>query len=117
MFRNETNSLYFSIDLNVSADTGLRENLIQFNPSKSKSIKIPIFNRANKDVWLEKRTAIGNLKIISAAIPIEIKNIQVNGKTFKEYQKGNSNIQNCNNENKFLPSVDLSNLPYDQRLK
>ena len=50
----------FQTDLNVSADIGLSENLIQFNPSKSKSIKIQVFNRTNKDVWLEKITVIGN---------------------------------------------------------
>ena len=68
----------------------------------------------NFTFWLEKRTAIGNLKIVSAAIPIEIKNIQVDDKIFKEYQKGISHIQNCSNENKFLPGVDLSHLPNDQ---
>ena len=49
----------FRTDLNDSEDIGLSENLIQFNPSKCKSIKISAFNRTNKDVWLEKRTAIG----------------------------------------------------------
>ena len=55
------------------------ENSIQFNPYKS--IKIPVFNRKNKDVWLEKRTTKGNLEIVSAAIRIKTKNIQVNDKT------------------------------------
>ena len=43
----------FQTDLNVSADIGLSENLIKRKPSKSKSIKIPVCNRTNKDVWLE----------------------------------------------------------------
>ena len=37
-------------DLNVSDDIGLSENLIQLNPSKSKSRKIPVFNRINKSI-------------------------------------------------------------------
>ena len=49
-------------DLNVSDDIGLSENLIQLNPSKSKSRKIPVFNRINKSIWLEKRTAIENFR-------------------------------------------------------
>lgn len=42
--------------------------------------------------------------------------IQVNDETFK-YQSENSHIQNFNNENKFLPCVDLSRLLNDQRNK
>ena len=55
-----------------------------------------------------KRTAKWNLEIVSAVIPIEIKNIQVDEKTFKEYQKEYSHNQNCKNDNQFLPGVDLS---------
>ena len=83
----------FQPDLNVSEDVGWSKILIQLNPHKTKTIKIPVFNKANKDVWLEKGTAIGNLEIVSAAIPIEMKNIQVDDETFKMYQKGNSHIQ------------------------
>ena len=79
-------------------------------------IKIPVFNRTNKDLCLEKKIAIENLEIVSVAIPIEMKIIQVNDETFK-YQSENSHIQNCNNENKFLPYVDLSRLLNDQRNK
>ena len=67
----------FQPDLNAYEDIGFSENLIQFKPSNSKSIKVQIFIRTNKKVWLEKRTAIGNLEIFSAALLIEIKNIQV----------------------------------------
>ena len=44
----------FQLDLNLSKNIGLSENSIQLNLSKSKSIKILVFNRTNKDVWLEK---------------------------------------------------------------
>ena len=82
----------FQPNLSVSDDIGLSENLTQFNPSKSKSTKIPVFKRKNKNVWLEKRSAIRNLKFVSAAIPIEIQNIEVNDQTFEEYQTANSHI-------------------------
>ena len=62
-----------------------------------------------------KRTSIWNLEIVLAVIPIEIKNIQVDEKTFKEYQKEYSHNQNCKNDNQFLPGVDLSHLPNHQR--
>ena len=105
----------FQVNLNVSEDIGLSENLIHFNSSKSKLINIPVFSRTN--IWLEKRTAIGNVEIVLVAIPIKIKNIQVDDETLSTDQKGNSHIQNCNNKNKFLLGVDLSHLPNDQREK
>ena len=40
------------------------QNLIQSNLRKSKWNKIAVFSRTNKDVWLEKRIAIGNLEIV-----------------------------------------------------
>ena len=89
----------------------------EFNPSKSKSIKISVFNITNKDVWLEMGTVIGSLEIVSTDVTTEIQNMQVDAETFAEYQEGNSHIPNCNNENKFLPRVDLSHLPNDQRIK
>ena len=107
----------FQPDLNLYENIGLSEYLIQFNPSKIKSIKIPAFNRTNKDVLLEKRTAIGNSEIVLPTVSIEMKNIEVDEEIFKVYQKENSYIQNCNNENKFLPDVDLSHVPNDQRKK
>ena len=107
----------FQTNLNLSESVGWSENLIQLNSSKSKSIKALVFHRTNKDVWVEKRTTIGNLEIVSAVIPIEFRNIEVNDKTFKENQKENFHIQTCSNENKFLPGVDLSHLPNDRRKK
>ena len=42
-------SCIFQHDLNLSENIGLSENLLKFNPFKSKSIKIPVFSRT-KDV-------------------------------------------------------------------
>ena len=84
----------FQPDLNLYENIGLSENLIQFNLSKSKSIKIPAFNRTNKDVLLEKRTAIGNSETVLPTVPIEIKNIQVDEETFNGlYRKFKTKIK------------------------
>ena len=55
---------------------------------------------------------MGNLEIVSAAFPIEIKNIRVDDNTFGKYK---TTKENKNSENKWLPGVDLSHLPNDQR--
>ena len=55
---------------------------------------------------------MGNLEIVSAAFPIEIKNIRVDDKTFNKYK---TTEENKNSENKWLPGVDLSHLPNNQR--
>ena len=102
----------FEPDVNLPETIVLSENLINFNPAKSKSIKIPVFNQTNRDIWLDKKTVLGNLEIVSAAFPIEIKNIRVDDKTFDKYK---TTEENKNSENKWLPGVDLSHLPNDQR--
>ena len=37
------------------------------------SIKIPIYNPANKDIKLQRKTIIGQLEFISVAVQVEIK--------------------------------------------
>ena len=104
----------FEPDVNLPETIVLSENLIKFNPAKSKSIKIPVYNPTNSDIWLHKKTVLGNLEIATATFPIEIQNIKVDEKTFEKFNKNTSN-ENKNSEDKWLPGVDLSHLPSDQR--
>ena len=45
----------FEPDVNLPETIVLSENLINFNPAKSKSIKIPVFNQTNRDIWLDEK--------------------------------------------------------------
>ena len=75
----------FQVNLNVSEDIGLSENLIHFNSSKSKLINIPVFSRTN--IWLEKRTAIGNVEIVLVAIPIKLKTFKLMMKPYQQIKR------------------------------
>ena len=50
---------------------------MKINPSKSKTIKIPIFNPTSKDIFIRNNQPIGNLELIVTSKPLEIKPIEI----------------------------------------
>ena len=72
------------------------------------SIKIPVYNPANKDIKLQRKTIIGQLEFISVAVQVEIKQSKL-----PEVNE----IKICEDSSKWLPNVDLNHLPEDQRVR
>ena len=90
------------------------ENLVRINPSKSKTIKIPIYNPTSKEIFIRNNSSIGSIERVAAAIPLEIKTIEVPA----DVSNINLDTQNTENtENNWLPGVDLSHLPNEQRVQ
>ena len=88
----------------------LTENLVTLNPSKSRLIKIPVFNPKAKDIFIHSGSLMGNLERIATAIPLELKPIEIPAVV----SKIEVDIEVPKNETKWLPVVDRSHLPEDQ---
>ena len=58
-----------------SLELTLTKNLVTLNPSKSRSVKIPVFNPTAKDSFFLSSSLMGNLERVATAIPIHIKAI------------------------------------------
>ena len=53
----------------------MTENLVQINPTKTKTVKILVYNPTNKNIY--QKTLNGQLEQFSAIIPLKIKPIEV----------------------------------------
>ena len=77
----------FQLDLNLSKNIGLSENSIQLNLSKSKSIKILVFNRTNKDVWLEKELQNEIQKLFRQSFQLKLRSFKSIKKPLKSIKR------------------------------
>ena len=114
VFENRSLPVIFQPNLDLSTDFVTTENLVRINPSKSKTIKIPIYNPTSKEIFIRSNSLIGSLERVAAAIPLEIKPIEIPADV------SNINLDTKNTENtknNWLPEVDLSHLPDEQRVQ
>ena len=61
----------------MSLGLTLTENLVTLNPSKSRLIKIPVFNSTAKDIFIRSGSLMGNLQRVATAIPLESKPMEI----------------------------------------
>ena len=77
VFDNRILPVIFQENFNLIADLVATENFVKINPSKSKTIKIPIFNPTSKDIFIRNNQPIANLELIATSKPLEIKPIEI----------------------------------------
>ena len=101
-----TKSLHaiFLPKLDLDTDLIMTENLVRINAKRTITIKIPVCNRI-KDLKSRRKTRIGQLELISSAVPLEIKQSKL---------PEMNEIKICKDSPKWLPNVDLDYLPEDQ---
>ena len=110
----KTVPVIFQPTFDLSLELTLTENLVTLNPSKSRLIKIPVFfNPTAKDLFIHSGSLMGNLERAATAILLELKPIKIPA----DMSQIEVNIEAPNNETKWLPGADLSNLPEDQRVR
>ena len=109
----KTIPVIFQPTLDLSLELTLTENLVTLNPSKSRLIKIPVFNPTAKNIFIRSDSLIGNSERVATAIPLELKPIEIPA----DVSKIEVNIEAPKNETKWLPGADLSHLPEDQQVR
>ena len=97
----------------MSLELTLTENIVTLNPSKSRSIKIPVVNPTPKNIFIRSGSLMGNLERVATAIPLKLKPIEIPA----DINKIEVDIEAPKNETKWLPGVDLSQLTEDQRVR
>ena len=108
--KKKTIPVIFQPTFDLGLELTLTENLVTLNPSKSRLIKIPVFNPKAKDIFIHSGSLMGNLERIATAIPLELKPIEIPAVV----SKIEVDIEVPKNETKWLPGVDRSHLPEDQ---
>ena len=73
----KTIPVIFQPTFDLSLELTLTENLVTLNPSKSRLIKIPVFNPTAKDIFIRSGSLMGNLERVATAIPLELKPIEI----------------------------------------
>ena len=105
----------FLPDLNWDSNLILAESLTYFKPNRAPFVKVPVFNPTNYKISLKSKSVIGTIEQISAVIPLNFENIKVPSESSPSDTAGAKN--DFAPKEKWLPGVDLSHLPEEQRIK
>ena len=103
----------FQHTFDLSLELTLTGNLVKLNSSKSRLIKIPVFNHTAKDTFIRSGSLMGNLERVLTAIPLELKLIEIAAAV----SKIEVDIEAPKNKTKWLPGNDLYHLFEDQRVE
>ena len=99
-------TVVFQPDITFETDLELNETIVNIKKGKD-LMKIPIFNPTGKDIYIPSKTNLGTINQLSAVIPLQFSENLVS-----EMPEATDDSEVSE---RWLPEVDLSHLPEDQR--